>query len=72
MSEDRGADVIAIGGGIVGLAAARMLAAAGARVLVVERRRVGPEASGAAAGMLAPQGEVEADWLLLDARPPRP
>jgi glycine oxidase len=54
-----GADVVVVGAGIVGLSAARSLAAAGARVLVVERRRVGAEASGAAAGMLAPQ--VEAD-----------
>jgi glycine oxidase len=38
----------------------RALAAQGARVLVVERRRVGAEASSAAAGMIAPQaGEPE-------------
>jgi glycine oxidase len=66
VSEDREADVIVIGAGIVGLSAARVLAAAGARVLVVERRRVGAEASGAAAGMLAPQVEVAADSPLLD------
>jgi glycine oxidase len=51
-------DVIVIGGGIVGLSAARALAAAGARVVVVERGTVGGEASGAAAGMVAPQAEA--------------
>jgi glycine oxidase len=55
------ADVIVLGGGITGLAAARTLAASGARVLVVERRRVGAEASAAAAGMLAPQSGVAAE-----------
>lgn len=44
-----------VGAGVVGLAAARALASAAARVLVVERRRVGAEASTAAAGMIAPQ-----------------
>jgi glycine oxidase len=48
-------DVVVVGGGIVGLSAARELAAGGASVLVVERGRVGDEASGAAAGMLTAQ-----------------
>lgn len=61
-----GADVIVIGAGVVGLSAARALAAAGARVLVVERRRVGAEASSAAAGMIAPQVETAADSPLLE------
>jgi glycine oxidase len=59
-------DVIVIGAGVVGLSAARALAAAGRKVLLVERRRVGAEASSAAAGMLAPQGEAEPDWPLLE------
>src|SRR6185295_6740272 len=51
------------------LAAARALAAAGVRVLVVERRRVGAEASSAAAGMLAPQaGELGSPLLPLALR----
>jgi glycine oxidase len=65
MSLDPAFDVIVAGAGVVGLSAARALAGAGARVLVVERRRVGAEASSAAAGMLAPQAG-EADGRLLD------
>jgi glycine oxidase len=59
-------DAIVVGGGIVGLSAARELAASGARVVVVERRRVGEEASSAAAGMLAPQVHADGDTPLLD------
>jgi glycine oxidase len=59
-------DVIVVGAGIVGLAAARELAGHGARVVVVERRRVGEEASSAAAGMLAPQVHADAATPLLD------
>ena len=58
-------DVIVVGAGLVGLAAARRLADGGASVLVVESTRVGAEASSAAAGMLAPQAEGEADSPLL-------
>ena len=59
------ADVVVIGAGVVGLSAARALATAGVRVLVVERRRVGAEASSAAAGMVAPQVETAAGSPLL-------
>jgi glycine oxidase len=61
----RAADVIIVGGGIVGLSAARALAGAGRKVVLLERRRVAAEASGAAAGMLAPQAEAGPGWPLL-------
>jgi glycine oxidase len=61
----RTADAIVIGAGVVGLSSARALSAAGKKVLVLERRRVGAEASSAAAGMLAPQGEAEPGSRLL-------
>ncbi len=53
-------DVIVAGAGIVGLSAARALARAGRRVLLLDRGTPGAEASGAAAGMLAPQIEASA------------
>jgi glycine oxidase len=49
------ADVVVVGAGIIGCAAARSLAAAGLDVLVLERSRVAAESSGAAAGILAPR-----------------
>lgn len=58
-------DVIVIGAGVVGLAAARFLAAEGAKTLVVEAQRVGAEASSAAAGILAAQAEAEEETPLL-------
>lgn len=53
-----GAEIIVIGGGLIGCAIARELAHGGARVAVLERDRVGGEASGAAAGMLGAQAET--------------
>ena len=60
------ADVVVVGGGVVGLAAARALAARGARVLLIERGRPGDEASGAAAGMLTAQVHAGPGAPLLD------
>jgi glycine oxidase len=55
------ADVVIIGGGVIGLTIARALALRGVRdVLLVERSRLGTEASFAAAGMLVPQAEADA------------
>jgi glycine oxidase len=62
-----GSDVVVLGGGIVGLSAARALAAEGSRVVVVERGGVGEEASGAAAGMLIAQADTAAGFPLLEA-----
>ncbi|HEX3869483.1 MAG TPA: glycine oxidase ThiO [Pirellulales bacterium] len=47
-------DCLIIGGGVVGLSLAYELARAGKRVCVIDRRRVGREASWAGAGILPP------------------
>jgi glycine oxidase len=53
------ADVVIIGGGVIGLAVARALALRGiSEVLLLERGSLGAESSWAAAGMLAPQAEA--------------
>ena len=51
------ADVLVVGGGIIGCAAALELAGRGCRVTLLERSTLGGEASGAAAGLLAPLGD---------------
>jgi glycine oxidase len=53
------ADAVVIGAGVIGCAVAWRLGQAGMRVVVVERGRVGAEASHAAGGMLAPLAEAE-------------
>jgi glycine oxidase len=54
------ADAVVVGGGVIGLAVARSLCLRGVkRVALVERGRLGAEASHAAAGMLAPQAEAD-------------
>jgi glycine oxidase len=53
------ADVVVIGGGVIGLTIARALALRGVRdVCLIERAGLGTEASFAAAGMLLPQVEA--------------
>ncbi len=52
------ADVIVVGGGIIGGSIAWRLAQAGATVTVLDAARFGGEASWAGAGMLAPGGEI--------------
>src|SRR5215212_11194577 len=55
------ADVVIVGGGVIGLTVARALALCGVRdVCLVERGGLGTEASWAAAGMLLPQVEADA------------
>jgi glycine oxidase len=48
-----------IGGGIIGASCAWRLASEGVAVIVLERGRLGQEASWAAAGLIGPQGEAE-------------
>jgi glycine oxidase len=57
---ESGADVVIVGGGVVGLALARVLALRGLQITLVERGATGAEASWAAGGMLAPQAEADA------------
>lgn len=57
-STGQSVDVAVIGGGLIGASIAWRLAESGASVCVVERGELGAEASAAAAGMLAPQGEL--------------
>ncbi|MFQ5656611.1 MAG: glycine oxidase ThiO [Candidatus Methylomirabilales bacterium] len=61
------ADVIIVGAGIVGCSVAYHLARKGVKgVLVIDRGETGGEASGAAAGMLAPQCEASGPGPFLD------
>jgi glycine oxidase len=57
---------IVIGGGIIGCSVAWRLAAEGVTTTVLERGRVGQEASWAAAGMIAPQAEAEGPGPFFD------
>lgn len=59
-------DLAVVGGGIIGCSVAYHAARRGARVALFETGRVGSGASGAAAGMLAAQGEAHEPGPLLD------
>lgn len=59
-------DVVVIGAGVIGCACAYELAAAGARVRVFDRRRIGGGASQASAGVLAPYIEGHQSGPLLE------
>src|SRR6185295_11661177 len=63
---DQRYDVIILGGGIIGCALAEELARRGQRVAVLERGRVGAEASSAAAGILAAQMDIPDDGPFFD------
>lgn len=58
MSRQHTTDVVIAGGGVIGCSIAYHLGKAGAEVIVVEREEVAAEASSAAAGLLAPIGEI--------------
>lgn len=63
----KGADVVIIGGGIIGVATAYALTRAHVkRVVLIERGGLGREASRASAGMLVPQAEAEAPGPFFD------
>ena len=55
-----------IGGGIIGCSVAWRLARENAAVTVIERGRIGREASWAAAGMIAPQAEAQSGGPFFD------
>lgn len=61
------ADIIIVGAGVVGCSVAYHLARMGVKgILVLDRGEIGGEASGAAAGMLAPQCEAGGPGPFLD------
>ena len=58
--------VVIVGGGAIGCSLARELAGRGASVTVIDRAEPGFEASGAAAGLIAPQAEGLAPGAFFD------
>ena len=59
MSDDQVSDFVVVGGGIIGLSVAWSLVKEGASVTVLEAGQLGGQATGAAAGMLAPLAEAK-------------
>ncbi len=59
MPENPSADLVVVGGGIIGLAVAWRAAQAGMSVVLLERDAIGQGSSRVAAGMLAPVAEAE-------------
>ena len=62
---DRTADVVIIGGGVAGLSSAMQIAKRGARVVVLERERLGNGSTGRAAGLLGQLRGSEASTQML-------
>ena len=60
------ADVVIVGGGVIGCASAYYLTKAGAGVALLEKGEVGGAASCAAAGMLVPPAEAAASGPFRD------
>jgi glycine oxidase len=69
---ERAADVLVVGGGLIGCALAAEVRARGRSVMLLERAEPGAEASSAAAGMISPQVEAREPGpffdLLLESR----
>ncbi len=59
MAPPRTSDVLVVGGGVIGCAVAWFLAREGVAVTLLERGEIAGQASGAAAGMLAPLAEAD-------------
>ncbi|MFC3883837.1 glycine oxidase ThiO [Bacillus songklensis] len=59
-------DVIVVGGGVIGCSIAYQLAKNGVKVMVLERNKIGSEASSAAAGILGAQAEIDEEGPLLE------
>jgi len=59
-------DVLIIGGGVIGCSIAWRVSQAGLSVTLIEKGRIGCEASRAAAGMLSPQGESQSPGPFFD------
>ncbi|HEX8920675.1 MAG TPA: FAD-dependent oxidoreductase, partial [Pyrinomonadaceae bacterium] len=65
--EKRRADVLILGGGVIGLTIARALSVRGVKnITLIERSRLGAESSHAAGGMLAPQAEADGADVFFD------
>ena len=63
---DQTADVVVVGGGVIGCFIAYELSKAGLEVAVVEKGQVGAEASSAAAGLLVPLHMAEEERALFE------
>src|SRR3954471_16213027 len=61
-------DVIIVGGGVIGLSIAYVLAREGVRATLLDRRELGREASWAGAGMIPPHTERLASHPTVDLR----
>lgn len=52
-------DALVIGGGVIGASTAYQLSKMGYKVAILEKNQIGCEASGAAAGILGAQAEID-------------